>query len=84
VYFSAQIFLFGAEITWVYAQRHGSLKNGSQMPTAAPPLPNRARTGNTDAARQQGSSLTPKWRLGGWRARSASATGIGSMGLTRW
>ncbi len=27
VYYSAQIFLFGAECTWVYAKRHGSLKN---------------------------------------------------------
>ena len=26
VYYSAQIFLLGAEFTWVYAQRHGSLK----------------------------------------------------------
>jgi membrane protein len=26
VYYSAQIFLFGAEITWVYAQRYGSLR----------------------------------------------------------
>jgi membrane protein len=26
VYYSAQIFLFGAEFTWVYARRHGSLK----------------------------------------------------------
>jgi membrane protein len=24
VYASAQIFLFGAEVTWIYAQRHGS------------------------------------------------------------
>ena len=24
VYYSAQIFLFGAEYTWVYANRHGS------------------------------------------------------------
>lgn len=27
VYYSAQIFLLGAEFTWVYAHRHGSLKN---------------------------------------------------------
>lgn len=26
IYYSAQIFLFGAELTWVYANRHGSLR----------------------------------------------------------
>jgi membrane protein len=29
VYYSAQIFLFGAELTWVYAQRFGSMKKQS-------------------------------------------------------
>jgi len=28
VYFSAQIFLFGAEFTWLYASRHGSRRSG--------------------------------------------------------
>ena len=28
VYYSAQIFLLGAEFTWVYSQRYGSMKNG--------------------------------------------------------
>jgi membrane protein len=28
VYYSAQVFLLGAEFTWVYAQRYGSMKNG--------------------------------------------------------
>ena len=32
VYYSAQIFLFGAEFTWVYAHRHGSRRAG---PTAS-------------------------------------------------
>ncbi len=27
VYYSAQIFLYGAELTWVYAHRHGSLRD---------------------------------------------------------
>jgi membrane protein len=45
VYFSAQIFLLGVELTWVYAQRHGSLKGRSQLSAAAPPQPNRALTG---------------------------------------
>jgi hypothetical protein len=30
VYYSAQIFLFGAEFTWVYANRHGSLRERLQ------------------------------------------------------
>jgi membrane protein len=34
VYYSAQIFLLGAELTWVYARRHGSLKD--RDPAAAP------------------------------------------------
>ena len=31
VYYSAQIFLFGAEFTWVYSHRFGSRK-GERMP----------------------------------------------------
>ena len=45
VYYSAQIFLVGAEFTWVYAQRMGSRRQVAQ-PTAetactAPPVPQR-------------------------------------------
>lgn len=32
VYYSAQIFLLGAEFTWVYAHRHGSRRNRSPAP----------------------------------------------------
>jgi membrane protein len=45
VYYSAQIFLFGAEFTWVYAHRHGS-RRGQALPprggaaaNARPPAP---------------------------------------------
>lgn len=38
VYWSAQIFLLGAEFTWVYAHRHGSLR----ADPAKAPLPGRA------------------------------------------
>ena len=31
VYYSAQIFLFGAEFTWVWAHRHGS-RRGQPLP----------------------------------------------------
>ena len=34
VYYSAQIFLFGAEYTWVYANRHGSRVPMSQLATS--------------------------------------------------
>jgi hypothetical protein len=45
VYYSAQIFLFGAEFTWVYAHELGSRRDEvrplpvEQMLAAAPPLP---------------------------------------------
>lgn len=40
VYYSAQIFLMGAEFTWVYAHTFGSLR--SQPPPAEPSVPSRA------------------------------------------
>ena len=48
VYYSAQIFLVGAEFTWVYAQRFGSRRDHAE-PTAedariAPPIPERVRS----------------------------------------
>jgi membrane protein len=43
VYYSAQIFLLGAEFTWVYAQRHGSrappaasASTGAEAPAPVP------------------------------------------------
>lgn len=38
VYYSAQIFLFGAEYTWVYANRHGS-RARAPAPPEAPAVP---------------------------------------------
>ena len=40
VYYSAQIFLFGAEYTWVYANRHGS-RVQTPAPGDKPALPSR-------------------------------------------
>lgn len=40
VYYSAQIFLLGAEFTWVYARRYGSMKNLPGLETA-PSTPTR-------------------------------------------
>ena len=49
VYYSAQIFLVGAEFTWVYAQRFGSRRAHAE-PTSedartAPPIPERSTAG---------------------------------------
>jgi membrane protein len=41
VYYSAQIFLLGAEYTWVYAQHHGSRAQTS-APRDAPAVPSRS------------------------------------------
>jgi hypothetical protein len=38
VYYSAQIFLFGAEYTWVYANRHGS-RVPMPSPSGRPAVP---------------------------------------------
>jgi membrane protein len=42
VYYSAQIFLLGAEFTWVYAKTYGSLKHARDTGEAANPSPTRA------------------------------------------
>jgi len=39
VYYSAQIFLLGAEITWVFARRHGSLQGRPEAPASQVPVP---------------------------------------------
>lgn len=48
VYFCAQIFLLGAEFTWVFAHRHGSQRGASAAPARASeadkPLPSRSDT----------------------------------------
>ena len=46
VYYSAQIFLLGAEFTWAYAHTFGSLRN--QPPPAAPEVPSRSAQGHRD------------------------------------
>jgi len=44
VYYSAQIFLLGAEFTKVYAERHGSRKKLTKSQVAAGPMPARTQT----------------------------------------
>jgi membrane protein len=50
VYYSAQIFLMGAEFTWVYAHTFGS-KQEAEHPGAAPSIPTRADDDTPDAVR---------------------------------
>ena len=51
VYYSAQIFLFGTEITWVYTRRYGSLRGQFAEPTAATSGQPPARGGEGGAVR---------------------------------
>ncbi|MDB5820727.1 MAG: ribonuclease [Rhizobacter sp.] len=50
VYYSAQIFLMGAEFTWVYAHTFGS-KQEAEHPGAAPSIPTRADDDAPDAVK---------------------------------
>ena len=53
VYYSAQIFLLGAEFTWVYAQTFGSrrtIEESNPRNAAAPAIPTRSESGETVAA----------------------------------
>ena len=70
VYYSAQIFLFGAEFTWVYAHELGSRRGEQRPPTveeaisapaeaSAPVVETPSRR---DGARQRG-SISRRWRL---------------------
>ena len=45
VYYSAQIFLLGAEFTWVYSHEHGSRKGKDVTPPSAAPVPQRGQPG---------------------------------------
>lgn len=65
VYYSAQIFLLGAEFTWVYAYRHGTRAG---QPEAAPPptIPTKSEAAAASpssmapATRGQGETASPK------------------------
>ncbi len=52
VYYSAQIFLMGAEFTWAYALTFGSRKQ-HPMPSAAPDLPSQAPAAGADPSLTQ-------------------------------
>ena len=64
VYYSAQIFLIGAEFTWVYAQRMGSRRHATQ-PTpeearSAPPIPQRGAEEESTAATRIATQAAPR------------------------
>ena len=48
VYYSAQIFLLGAEFTWAYALTFGSRKE-QKLPAAAPAIPSQTASKKPDA-----------------------------------
>ncbi|HET9024158.1 MAG TPA: YhjD/YihY/BrkB family envelope integrity protein [Burkholderiaceae bacterium] len=65
VYYSAQIFLLGAEFTWVYAHEFGS-RRGRERPAAAEPVPQRSGAPEPAAA-----GLVPDGRASAPPARVA-------------
>ena len=58
VYYSAQIFLLGAEFTWVYAHDHGS-KAGESKLAPAPLVPSRSGEASSSAAGEGGGGALP-------------------------
>lgn len=58
VYYSAQIFLLGAEFTWVYSYRYGSHK-GEEMPERAGNVPHRQKSAQPKASRDAASDVVP-------------------------
>jgi membrane protein len=63
VYYSAQIFLLGAEFTWVYARRYGSLKGRENIPAS----PSAAQTAAESAGENKSNTpvITPHDSAGG-------------------
>jgi len=63
VYFSAQIFLLGAEFTWVFAHRKGSrAAEGAPQPEAAPAIPCRSGEAPVEPDPPQHPSVAPPSR----------------------
>jgi len=67
VYYSAQIFLLGAEFTWIYAHQHGS-RAGAQQPARAPVRPSRSG----DAEAETATAMAPKGAAVGPAAQAAT------------
>jgi membrane protein len=59
VYYSAQIFLLGAEFTWVYAHGHGS-RMSEAAPSPAPALPRRSAAPAVEQPQPAAIALAPE------------------------
>lgn len=80
VYYSAQIFLLGAEFTWAYAKRFGSMRDTSQpkaelQQNSQTPLPSQTAV-KVAAATPSRTPIVPKLEASG------PQMGIGKLGLT--
>ena len=81
----AQIFLLGAEFTWVYAFRHGSRRgektgaaaHAADPPTLARPVPGKGIVGNADADFVP----VPDWHLARRTSSRPSGTGLTERGV---
>jgi YihY family inner membrane protein len=62
IYYSAQIFLFGAEYTWVYANRHGSRSREPAPARAITPRARESRRASQAHARPVGTPDSPRKR----------------------
>jgi len=68
MYYSSQIFLLGAEFTWVYAHRFGSLQGGSDAQrTSARPGRSPAQTAALPTATRAGATGPVERRRGAQR-----------------
>lgn len=75
MYYSAQIFLLGAEFTWVYAHRFGS-RVGQDLPRAVDgPAPHGATTG-PDASSERAPGNVPRPAQEAWTVHAAERLSI--------
>jgi membrane protein len=83
VYFSAQIFLLGAEFTWVFAHRHGSRAKAGVRQPAAPAVPTRSEDAAAEPpATERPATPPPSRQLPAWQpqpTRVARAVSGGRM-----
>jgi membrane protein len=90
VYYSAQIFLLGAEFTWVYARTHGSMQNAAAGEHAAAEkaneaeqrAPTRSGTGSDDgvAAKHADRGATPPRSAAPATAAASARSSLRSVG----
>ena len=81
IYYSAQIFLLGAEFTWAYAHAHGSLKDAPE-PAAAAALPTRSTQGEPAAANPAANLPATKPGAPGAQAPAKPVAARGAVGAS--